>query len=544
MKDNSLTIETNRQEFKEKLTDNLEREVVAFLNSNGGKIHIGIKDDSTIVGVHNAYEMQLQIKDRLINNIRPGIMGLFDIFIDQYDDKQVIVINLAGGPATPYYIRKYGRSEKGCFIRIGSASQPMTEEHIQSLMQHNQRASLLNIPSRHQDLTFNQLKIFYEEKGKLLNANFTKTLDFLTPDGNYNQLAFLFADNNSISVRIAKWWGTDKIDLRENEEYGGCSLIKAMQKVLDKFDIENITFARKVGIGPREEKKLVDSKALREAIVNSFAHNEYTLGDTPIFEIFADRFEFTTYGGLVEGLTQEEFFSGVSRPRNPEIMRIFKDLEYVERLGSGIPYIVSMYGTEIFKLMSSIIRFAYLFSEEEIIEETTQENHTKITQKPPKNHTKTTQKPHKNHTIITDKSQRILLEIEKNPSISMIDLSQLSGLTINQIRGYLNDFRKEGILTRIGSKRKGSWEINDIQSTPNTTPILPQYCPNTAPILFSEILRIIQENPSITIDQLSGKIGVTKAGVRWNMRNLQKNGVIRRVGSNRSGFWGIIQKEG
>jgi len=64
--------------------------------------------------------------------------------------------------------------------------------------------------------------------------------------------------------------------------------------------------------------------------------------------------QFTTYGGLVEGLTQEEFFEGVSRPRNPEIMRIFKDLEYVERLGSGIPYIVSKYGKKIFKLMSSV----------------------------------------------------------------------------------------------------------------------------------------------------------------------------------------------
>ena len=474
MQHHSLSIETNRQEFKEKLTDHLEREVVAFLNSSGGKIYIGIGDDGTVIGVNNADEIQLQVKDRLINNIRPGIMGLFDIFIEQYDEKQVLIINLAGGPAAPYYIRKYGRSEKGCFIRIGSASQPMTEEHIQTLMQHSQRISLINIPSRHQDLTFSQLKIFYEEKGKLLNANFAKTLDFLTSDGKYNQLAFLFADNNSISIRIAKWWGEGKIDLRENEEYGECSLIKAMQKVLDKFDIENITLARKVGIGPREEKKLVDSKALREAIVNAFAHNDYTNGDTPVFEIFSNRFEFTTYGGLVEGLTQDEFFSGVSRPRNPEIMRIFKDIEYVERLGSGIPYIVSKYGTEIFKLMSSIIRHAYLFGEVEIIEETTKTNHLKTTQKPPKNHPKnhqkttkkppkTTQKPPENHLKTTKKPpkkiQHVLLEIEKNQYVSRTDLSTLCGLTINQVRGCLENLKKEGMIRRSGAKKGGHWEV-------------------------------------------------------------------------------------
>ena len=475
-------VETNRLEFKEKLTDNLEKEVVAFLNSNGGKIYVGIRKDGDIVGVDNPDEVQLQIKGRLINNIRPGIMGLFDIFVEQHEDKFVVVINLAGGTAIPYYIKKYGRSDKGCFIRIGSASEPMTEEHIQSLMQRAQRVSLINIPSRHQDLTFNQLKIFYEGKGKLLNTHFAKTLDFLTTEGKYNQLAFLFSDKNNTSIRVAKWWGTNKIDLRENEEYGECSLIKAMQKVLDKFDIENVTFARKVGIGPREERKLVDSKALREAIVNSFAHNDYTVGDTPIFEIFSDRFEFTTYGGLIEGLTQEEFFEGVSRPRNPEIMRIFKDLEYVERLGSGIPYIVSKYGKKIFKLMSSVIRCAYMY--DEVIE--TEENPkttSKTIQKTPKNHTKTTQKPHKT-----------------------------------------------------------------IQNHPETTPILPQYYPETTPKLpqyypenISKLISTIQENPSITIDKLADILGLTKDGVRWNIRNLQKNGVMRRVGSNRSGYWEIIQ---
>jgi len=147
------------------------------------------------------------------------------------------------------------------------------------------------------------------------------------------------------------------------------------------------------------------------------------------------------------------------------------------------------------------------------------------------------------------------LEIEKNPYINRVELSQLSGLTINKIRGYLENFKKEGVITRIGSNRKGYWEINDIQSPPNTTPkttqyypnttpILPQYCPNTTPILFSEILQNIQDNPSITIEKLSEKLGITTAGMRWNMRNLQKKGVIRRVGSNRSGYWEIIQNEG
>jgi predicted HTH transcriptional regulator len=106
MQPNMFNIETDRKELKEKLTDNLEKEVVAFLNSNGGEIYIGIKKDGTVVGVDKPDEIQLQIKDRLTNNIRPGMMGLFDIFTEQHDDKFVVVINLAGGTATPYYIKK------------------------------------------------------------------------------------------------------------------------------------------------------------------------------------------------------------------------------------------------------------------------------------------------------------------------------------------------------------------------------------------------------------------------------------------------------
>jgi predicted HTH transcriptional regulator len=87
---------------------------------------------------------------------------------------------------------------------------------------------------------------------------------------------------------------------------------------------------------------------LKEAVINAFVHNNYSHSDTPIFEIYADRFEITTYGDLLGWISKENFFTGMSKPRNPEIMRIFKDLELVEHLGSGIPKIVEHYGRDAF----------------------------------------------------------------------------------------------------------------------------------------------------------------------------------------------------
>ena len=105
-------------EYKSKVTDDLEKEVVAFLNSReGGKIYIGIDKAGDYVGVSNADQVQLVIKDRLRSNIVPSCMGLFDVLVEKSGDKDIIEIVITGGLEKPYYIRKYGMSEKGTYYR-------------------------------------------------------------------------------------------------------------------------------------------------------------------------------------------------------------------------------------------------------------------------------------------------------------------------------------------------------------------------------------------------------------------------------------------
>jgi predicted HTH transcriptional regulator len=262
-------MENNHREYKESLTDDLEKEVVAFLNSTGGEIHIGVKDNGNIVGIASPDKIQLKIKDRLINNIRPSIMGLFDILTKEQDGKTIIIVNVAGGAETPYYIKQKGRSEAGCFIRIGSSSQPMTEEMINNLMSERHQNSLINVPARIQDLTFTQLGIYYAGKHKTLNNHFATNLKFYTEDKKYNELAYMFADENRVSIRLAKWAGKDKFNLLQNEEYDDRCLLTSLYKVLDRLDTENITQAKKT-YPVRIEKRYVDKDALREVIINAF----------------------------------------------------------------------------------------------------------------------------------------------------------------------------------------------------------------------------------------------------------------------------------
>lgn len=198
---------------------------------------------------------------------------------------------------------------------------------------------------------------------KNLNQQFASNLELLTEDGSYNYVAYLLADVNGMSIKVAKYDGLDRVDLMENNEYGYCSLVKATKQVLDKIELENKTLA-KITSKERIEKRLWNSVALREATINAIVHNDYTSEVPPKFEFFDDRIEITSFGSLPQGMTEKDFFEGYSVPRNKELMRIFRDLDLVEHLGSGVPRILRSYGKECFKFTENFLRMTFPATEQ------------------------------------------------------------------------------------------------------------------------------------------------------------------------------------
>lgn len=378
--------ETNRIEYKSQLTKelDLEKEVVAFLNyREGGIIYMGLNNEGLVSGVADPDGDALKIKDRIKNNISPSAMGLFDVVSEKLDGKDVIKIILASGSEKPYFKKKFGMTEKGCFIRVGTAAEPMPQAMIDKLFASRTRNSIGKINAHRQDLGFEQLRIYYEEKKKPLNKQFRKNLELVTEAGLINYAGYLLADENNVSVKVAKYKGDNRVDLIENNEYGYCSLIKATKSVLDKIEIENRTSAT-ITSKERKEQRLWNAIALREAIINAFVHNDYTRETAPKFEIFADRFEITSAGSLPEGLSREEFFEGYSIPRNKELMQVYKDLEMVEQLGSGVPRILEHYGKECFHFSENFLRMVFpaleRVTEQEAEKVTTQETMQETTQ--------------------------------------------------------------------------------------------------------------------------------------------------------------------
>ncbi|UNY99382.1 putative DNA binding domain-containing protein [Zhouia spongiae] len=449
--------ETNRIEYKRVLSDGLEKEVIAFLNyREGGILYIGIDKNENVYGLVDSDGDQLKIKDRLKNNIRPSALGLFDIVSEERECKDILKIIIASGPEKPYHLKKYGMSEKGCFIRMGSSAEPMSQKMIDELFAKRTRNSISKIKAGRQDLSFGQLKIYYEEAGYNLGKAFAKNLELLTEDGAFNYAGYLLADKNNTSIKVAKYSGKTRTDLIESNEYGHECLVKATKQVIDKIAVENRTNT-KITAKERQQTNLWNPIALREAIINAFVHNDYTNEITPKFEIFADRIEITSAGGLPEGLSKQEFFEGFSVPRNKELMRIFKDLELVEQLGSGIPRILEHYGKESFSFSDNFLRMTFV-AKETTIDEDGQVGGQKggviggviggVTDA-----------AIDAATILTKRQKEVLKLIAANPSITYNEIAEALSINESAVGKHITAIKNKGFLERHGDTR-GYWEIN------------------------------------------------------------------------------------
>ena len=451
--------EDEKTELKRILNDAFEKEVDAFLNTLGGQILIGIEDNGTVCGVENADQVALSIADRIRNNILPSAMGLFTVEIRQEEMRSYLVVTVAGGLERPYYLKKYGMTPNGCYTRIGTQASPMTQNMIDGFFSRRILNTLHNVVSPNQELTFTQLKIYYQEKGyDAAGSYFLKNLDLFTEDGKYNYAAYLMADHNGTSIKVARFRGTEKLDIVERNEFGRCCLIKSALNVLERLNVANTTVVRVGGKAQRKEIRLIDPAALREAVLNAIIHNDYINGAYPVFEIYDDRIEIISSGGLPVGLSEKEFFAGRSLPRNKELMRIFSDMDLCEQLGSGMKKILRIYPQSVFSVSEHFIDVRFDYAEEamEILREQNQADN---------------QKPDVSDDRINDRINVIIngkiTEIERNimeliseqPNATTDMFCQKTGKTARTVSRALKSLQEKGYLKRIGSRKSGVWEI-------------------------------------------------------------------------------------
>lgn len=139
--------ETDVIELKRNLNDTFEKEIVAFLNTNGGTIYIGVNDDGSIYGVDNLDKTMKNIADIITDKILPNAQHLITPIAKLEEGKMIIEISVKKGDSL-YYIKRYGRSASGCFIRIGTTVRGMSEDQIDKALiksLHIQKPKIIDI---------------------------------------------------------------------------------------------------------------------------------------------------------------------------------------------------------------------------------------------------------------------------------------------------------------------------------------------------------------------------------------------------------------
>lgn len=155
--------------------------------------------------------------------------------------------------------------------------------------------------------------------------------------------------------------------------------------------------------------------------------------------MFHDRLEILSHGGLPSGMTKEQFFNGISKPRNATLMRIFLNMKLTEHTGHGILTIIEMYGIEVFEIESNYIRCTIPF-EKQVIDQTDNKN--------------------VGLNVALNKTEKKVIELLiENPSIISTELAEKIGVTKRTIERTFKSLMEKKMIERIGSKRDGNWIV-------------------------------------------------------------------------------------
>lgn len=333
--------ESETIEFKEIYTSGIRKEIVAFANTKGGIIYIGVSDSGEIVGINNADFVMQQLSNTLRDSIRPDISMFTNIELLQEKDKTLLKITVNQGTRKPYYLSDKGIKPSGVYIRSGTTSAPATEDSIRMMIKTTDGDSFEMNCSIVQELTFNSLSEELEKRNLEFAEVQMENLGIVTSDKIYTNMGLLVSDQCRHSIKFAIFQGIDKSVFKDRKEFTG-SLFTQLADVYKLIDFYNGTKASFHDLIRTDERDYPED-AIREALLNAIVHRDYSFSGSTLINIYSDRLEIISLGGLVSGLSLEAAMMGASQSRNERLAALFYRLKLIEAYGTGISKIISSY---------------------------------------------------------------------------------------------------------------------------------------------------------------------------------------------------------
>lgn len=431
-----MNYETENIEFKSQFTPEIYKEVIAFANTDGGIIYVGIDDNGQVIGLENVDEEYTKIT----NGIRDAIMPDVTMFVKfRIQENHVVSISVNEGSTKPYYLKSKGLKPSGVYIRQGASSVPASPEMIRNMIKLSDGDVFEEMRSLEQELTFHYAALAFQKNTVEFSPEKYLTLGMIQKnDTLYTNLALLLSDQCPYTVKIAVFGDETKTTFRDAQEFGG----SVLQQINDSFSYLKLNNKTTAIFKELERIEYPDypEEALREALLNAVIHRSYSFSGSIIINITDQETEFISMGGLLPDLSVEDIRSGISQPRNKKLADVFHRLKLIESYGTGI--------RKIFHFYQSCAAQPRI--------EVTQNTFRLIL--PNMNYYKNQVEAEKPHFIVTDQMQRVLDYITEKEKVTNNDLEELLGVKSTRIYTITRKMIQHDLIIPVG-KGKNKYYI-------------------------------------------------------------------------------------
>lgn len=333
--------ESETVELKSIVVDDIKKELIAFANTSGGTLYVGVQDDGTVIGVDDTDEVILQIGNMVRDGIKPDLTMFLHYEVISCEGKEIAAVTVQRGTNRPYYISKKGLRPEGVYVRQGNSAAPATDTAIRQMIKETDGDRYEEMRSIMQDLTFEAAQREFDRRSLPFAEPQMRTLGLINSDSVYTNLGLLLSDQCMHTVKAAVFQGTDPLVFKNRKEFTG-SLFRQMEDLYSYIDFYNQTRSTFEGLY-RQDQRDYPETAVREAMLNMLVHREYGIAASASVSIYKDRMEFLSVGGLVNGIAISDVMMGVSVCRNAGLANVFYRLELIEAYGTGIRKIMSAY---------------------------------------------------------------------------------------------------------------------------------------------------------------------------------------------------------
>ena len=442
--------ETETFELKKSLSQ-LKEGVISLssmLNKHSkGTVVFGINDEGKNCGIMMGTKTKADIAHEIQNNLKP-LPNIINIDERTEDDKTIIEI-YAEGNDTPYsaYGRYYVRLNDSDILMQPQELQHFFEKKNDTYSAWENEVTKYTVDDVDEDLLIECIRSA-NEKGRInyIYKNATETLTklgLLTESGHLNNAGlYLFGNNKPLKIKEATYPTDSRTEFGEIKEFRG-NIIECIKEALSYIQ-NHISYKSQIIGFQREEIPEIPLRAVREIVINSFAHCSYAkIGDSNTYTVFKSSIKIYNPGTILGDIDPMKFASGKvgSKIRNVLISQALFNFGYIDAFGTGFDRTFTLCAKQNtdYNYFNDDFGFTFIFSRD----------------------------PHFLDDKINDKindkikslDSSIIQSVRENKYITIPELSALTGKSEPTVHRHLDNLVSQGIVRRQGSRKSGYWEI-------------------------------------------------------------------------------------